>query len=48
MNKNIPKLVKDDIWLEPFTDIILKRIEAIKPKPDGSFASGYPMLHIFI
>ena len=49
MIKNIPKLIRDDNWLEPFTGAILHRIEmAVKKEKElaGSsslydFASGY-------
>ena len=49
MNKNIPKLVKDDVWLEPFTQIILNRIKESDAKEMeitggaqlSDFATGY-------
>ncbi len=49
MTKNIPKLIQDDKWLQPFEGAILKRIEAAREKEkelagNGSlyeFASGH-------
>jgi hypothetical protein len=49
MNKNIPKLVKDDPWLEPYAEIISGRIaEADKKETEltgnqslSDFATGY-------
>ena len=49
MNKNIPKLVKDDIWLEPYAEIILRRIKEAEAKENeitggsrlADFATGY-------
>jgi 1,4-alpha-glucan branching enzyme len=49
MTKQIPILIKDDPWLEPFTDVILKRINAANQKEKDltngkslyDFASGY-------
>lgn len=49
MNKNIPKLVKDDSWLEPYSEIISNRIkeadakekELTEGKQLTDFATGY-------
>ncbi len=49
MTKKVPKLIQDDMWLQPFTDVIISRIEAARIKEkelagDKSlhdFASGY-------
>ncbi|MEE4285928.1 MAG: alpha amylase C-terminal domain-containing protein [Mariniphaga sp.] len=49
MTKKLPKLIQDDMWLQPFTDVIISRIEAARIKEkeltgDKSiydFASGY-------
>jgi 1,4-alpha-glucan branching enzyme len=49
MNKNIPKLVKDDSWLEPYAEIILDGLLKQMQKKQNSpvinqlsdFATGY-------
>ena len=49
MNKNIPKLVRDDSWLEPFAEIISNRIKEADAKENEltegkqltDFATGY-------
>ena len=49
MTKKIPKLIQDDMWLQPFADIIINRIEAARKKEKEltgdkniyEFASGY-------
>jgi 1,4-alpha-glucan branching enzyme len=49
MIKNIPKLIQDDMWLQPFEGAILNRIEAARKKEAElaensslyDFASGY-------
>jgi 1,4-alpha-glucan branching enzyme len=49
MTKKLPKLIQDDMWLQPFADVIISRTEAARKKEkeltgDRSlydFASGY-------
>ncbi len=49
MTKKIPKLIQDDMWLQPYAAVIINRIETAKKKEEeltggGSlyeFASGY-------
>lgn len=49
MKKNLPKLVQDDKWLEPFADVIINRINQAEAKEKNltgtdslsGFATGY-------
>ena len=49
MKNNLPKLVENDIWLEPFAEVIIKRIQEADSKENeitggkslSDFATGY-------
>jgi 1,4-alpha-glucan branching enzyme len=49
MTGKLPKLIQDDMWLQPFADVIIRRIEAASIKEKeltgdksiNDFASGY-------